>query len=149
MRRQIDVIKGSRGFTLVEVLVVMAIIGILAAVAMPAYFNHVMRNRQTYAVYELMAINAAQERYFAETGTYATSFSDLRGYTEAGSGIYSGKYFDYQLAGGVVTATADLDGNPATQTIWNVTVGDINDKPSQVGSNERFGWSALAAMLAD
>ncbi|MFO7606917.1 MAG: type IV pilin protein [Desulfurivibrionaceae bacterium] len=150
MMEMFKVKSGSGGFTLIEVMVVVGIIGILAAVAAPAYFNHVMRSRQTDAIYELMAINASQERYFAEAGTYAATFGDLDVYKSAGAGDYTGKYFTYNLAGGMITATADLDGDPATETIWQVKVGDINDKPTQLSSsNEKFGWSSLAAVLAD
>lgn len=149
MKKLFDGKLGCEGFSLIEVMIVVAIIGILASVAAPAYFNHVMRNRQTYAVYELMAINAAQERYFAESGTYSTSFTNLREYASAGTGVYVGKYFEYQLAGGVITATADLDGNPATETVWQLNVGEINKKPTQTSSNESFGWSSLAEVMAD
>lgn len=149
MKKLVDAKSGCRGFTLLEVMIVVAIIGILSAVAIPAYFNHVLRNRQVLAVYELMAINAAQERVFAERGLYAFNFGVLGGYASAGTGVYTGQYFEYTLAGGMITARANLDGNPTTETVWELEVGAINDKPTQTSSNERFGWSALAAMMAD
>ncbi|MCK4839258.1 MAG: prepilin-type N-terminal cleavage/methylation domain-containing protein [Desulfobulbaceae bacterium] len=150
MKRLFNAESSCDGFTLIEVMIVVAIIGILAAVAAPAYFNHVMRSRQALAVYELMAINASQERYFADNGRYATTLGVLDQYASAaGPGFYQGKYFKYTLANGVVTAKADLDGDPATETEWRLTVGAINDKPQQVSSNEQFGWSSLAAVMAD
>ena len=54
----------EEGFGFMELMFVVAIVGILAAVSMPAYFNHMMRSRQSHAIGELMAIKAAQERYF-------------------------------------------------------------------------------------
>jgi prepilin-type N-terminal cleavage/methylation domain-containing protein len=149
MKRLFSVKPGCEGFSLIEVMIVMAIIGILAAVAAPAYFNHMMRSRQALAVYELMAINAAQERLFAESGTYAANFGELPEYAGAGTGPYQGKYFEYVLASGVITATADLDGDPSTLTKWRLTVGEITQKPTQIFSDERFGWSSLATMMAD
>lgn len=156
MKRLFGVKSGCEGFSLIEVLIVIAIIGILAAVAAPAYFNHMLRSRQALAVYELMAINAAQERFFAENGSYADNFgpAGLAEYATVVTKVYVGKYFTYTLptspvAGKAITARADLDGDPSTETIWRLTVGEINQKPTLFSSNEKFGWSSLASMMAD
>ena len=151
MKRLFSAESRCDGFTLLEVMIVVAIIGILATVAAPAYFNHVLRSRQALAVYELMAINAAQERFFAERGAYATGFGPggLTEYASVVTNVYTGKYFEYTLAGGMITARANLDGDSTTETVWQLKVGAINDNPTQISSNEMFGWSSLAALMAD
>jgi type IV pilus assembly protein PilE len=149
---------GCAGFTLIELMITVAIVGILAAVAVPAYFNHVMRSRQALAVYELLAINAAQERFYAENGSYAQNFGPgpggLSQYGTVVTKVYVGKYFTYTLpnsvvAGASITATADLDGNPDTVTTWQLRIGEIGDKPNLISPPERFGWSSLAALFSD
>ena len=65
------------GFTLVELLVVVLIIGILAAVAVPQYQKAVMRTRLNNLKPLVNSIAQAQNRYMMENGKYAESFEEL------------------------------------------------------------------------
>jgi prepilin-type N-terminal cleavage/methylation domain-containing protein len=65
------------GFTLMEVLVVMIIMGVLAGVALPSYGVHIERVRATEGVQLLTALLAAQERFRLENNAYTTAIANL------------------------------------------------------------------------
>jgi type IV pilus assembly protein PilE len=61
----------QRGFTLMEVLITIVIIGILSAVAIPAYSNHVTRSRTTEAFTALGAAQANAEQFWSNNRNYS------------------------------------------------------------------------------
>ena len=102
--------KTSNGFTLVEILIVVAIIGILAAVAVPAYFNHILRTRQAEAYHNLLDLKAAQEMFYSMENIYAgpyssaqfiagDSFTDLLSFSNSDT-----KYYEYLISSASGTA---------------------------------------------
>lgn len=60
----------EQGFTLMEILIVVAIIGIIAAIALPSYQASVIRSNRAEAKSELLIVAADQERYFSNNNTY-------------------------------------------------------------------------------
>jgi prepilin-type N-terminal cleavage/methylation domain-containing protein len=66
-----------KGFTLVELAVVIVIIGVLAAFGVPRFLRSVERSKAAEAYAYLSAIRAAQERYHAREGTYADAIDKL------------------------------------------------------------------------
>jgi type IV pilus assembly protein PilE len=79
MRYKNMIIQGKTGVTLIEVMVVVAIVGFLAAIAIPAYNDYVTRSRRSDAFTALETVRAAQEMYRAEKGFYSGGFANLAG----------------------------------------------------------------------
>ena len=66
-------IKAERGFTLIEVMIVVAIIAILAGVALPSYFDYVRRGQLPEAQAALSDFRVKMEQYYQDHRNYGTS----------------------------------------------------------------------------
>ena len=98
--------KGAAGFTLIELMIAVAIVAILAAIAYPAYLEQIRKSRRTDAKAALLDLAARQERYFTTHNTYTKTATDL-GY--AGTfpiDVLTGSSAFYQLAVPTASATA-------------------------------------------
>jgi type IV pilus assembly protein PilE len=65
--------RPSRGFTLIELMITVAIVAILAAIAIPNYRNYVIRGQLVDATTALAALRANMERYYQDNRTYASA----------------------------------------------------------------------------
>ena len=117
MRKRSD---NVRGMTLIELLIVVAIVGILAAIAGPAWNDQVIKSRRADARNTLLAAQIEQEQYRANNLTYATSMSAM------GMGSFDSTTRDYyrvevvsaDATGFLITATPN--GNQANDSTCNV-----------------------------
>ncbi len=77
MSRSVISSKARKGFTLVELAVVIVIIGVLAAFGVPRFLKSVERSKAAEAFSYLSAVRSSQERYLAQYGKYSTDISQL------------------------------------------------------------------------
>jgi type IV pilus assembly protein PilE len=102
-----------RGFTLIEVIIVVAVLGILAAVAMPSFLDSIRKGRRSEAMGALAQVQQAQERWRANHSSYAdndklsTVHPDGLGVAATTSnGYYAIALSDVDASGYTATATA-------------------------------------------
>ena len=105
----VEKLRGQKGFTLIELMIVVAIIGILAAIAIPNFLAYQARAKQSEAKTNLGGIYTSQIGYFGEFNDFTANFATL-GYTIAGS---TARY-NYTLGG--TTLGAGLGVCPASTT---------------------------------
>jgi type IV pilus assembly protein PilE len=70
-------IATAQGFTLIELMIVIVIIGVLASIGVPQYQDYVQKSRRSEATRTLMQIAALQEQHFLDNRSYTNDFTDL------------------------------------------------------------------------
>lgn len=131
-------ISRQQGFTLIELMIVVAIIGILAAIAIPMYQNYTIKAEVTEGINLAGGQKAAVTEYYADHGTFPSSNS-LAGIATDTS--ITGKYVTQVQVGsnGVITATF---GNKANSNLNGKT---IELAPTANGGS--VSWTCKSASL--
>ena len=125
----------NRGFTLVELLVVVAVIGILAAIAVPQYSDHVMRSKIAEATATLSEHRVRMEQYFQDNRTYV-------GACAAGTvaPTPTGRYFTYACSNLAATTYTVTATGVASQGM-NGFVYTINQANARATTGVPTGWT--------
>lgn len=126
--------RTGRGFTLIEVMIVVAIIGILAAVALPQYSNYVVRSKVPDATSRLSALQVQMEQYYLDNRTYVNA-------PACGTDNTTSNYFTF--SGTVCTATAYTlsAAGKSSMAAFTYTVDQTGLKATTVGSGAPSGWT--------
>ena len=153
--------SGQRGFTLIELMIVVAIVAILAAIAYPSYQDSVLKGRRAEARTALLELMQQQERYLTQRGTYLV-FSNAAGTTNpataattfktsAGEGAPPSYYLSATLCPGstdarecilVVGTPTRADAAAGNLNLTSTGVKDCTGTAGKSGSapNPRICW---------
>jgi type IV pilus assembly protein PilA len=107
----------QKGFTLIELMIVIAIIGILAAIAIPAYQDYTIRSQVTEGLNLAGGLKTAVQEYYSNNGEWPTTLTQIGAVNAAGDAEVppSGKYVESvtftDTNGGTLLITYGLDAN--------------------------------------
>jgi type IV pilus assembly protein PilA len=97
----------QKGFTLIELMIVVAIIGILAAIAIPAYQDYTVRSQVTEGMNLASPVETGIAEYFANTGSFPTALSSV-GISNSPTGKYVSAV---AITAGAIQVTYGLQAN--------------------------------------
>lgn len=120
VRRIMLAIRSDKGITLIELLAVIAIVGVLAGIAIPIYTGYMQRARRADAKTALEQLRAAQEMWRAEKGQYSISLAALQNTMAAPANTVG----DYTIALNSATATTFL-GTATPNTARQIPDGTL------------------------
>jgi type IV pilus assembly protein PilA len=131
----------QKGFTLIELMIVIAIIGILAAIAIPAYQNYTIRAQVTEGLTLADGWKTAIAEYYANTGNMPAAIANL-----AGTSTSTGKYeASILVSGGAIVITY---GGSANAKITGAGSNTLSLQPYINANNDVLWRCGLAALPA-
>jgi type IV pilus assembly protein PilA len=127
-------LKSKKGFTLIELMIVVAIIGILAAIAIPNFLKFQAKSKQSEAKTNLKGVYTAETAYFGEQNTYGT-FDTVNWVPVGSKRIYS-----YSIVGDPPAASgADSPTVKPVTTTFTATVNMTTYTPAWAANSFTAG----------
>lgn len=124
-------LKGQKGFTLIELMIVVAIIGILAAIAIPNFMQYQAKSKQSEAKTNLGGIYTSEVAYFGEQNAFSDNFMTI-GFQVASTGT---QRYTFSL-GTALGGSPLLSANAVAAGCTSYTGANVSTSP--------VGWTALA-----
>ena len=135
----------NSGFTLIELMIAVMIIGILAAIAIPSYQQYVTRSNRTEGMALLQEAAARQERFMTQNNRYATTVAEL-GYTATGgraAGRSANNFYQLTIANSASTVEYSMTVVPqGAQASRDSECGTLG--LNHVGAKSKTGSGALS-----
>ena len=119
---KVNIRNAMRGATLMELMIVVVIVGLLAAVAYPSYREYSARAKRNEAPAALLQIAALQERFYLQNNTYTNDMMNL-GFATAGPELTDTQSYMISVTGADAngfTATADYQNSDAEEGKCNI-----------------------------
>jgi type IV pilus assembly protein PilE len=123
--------RSPRGFTLIELMITVAIIAILTAIALPSYSDYVMRGRIPDGTSKLSTLQVQMEQFFQDNRTYV-------GAPACTTDTSSSKYFDFTCAATASTFTVSATGKSSMAGFGF----NINQASTKQTTSVPSGWTA-------
>ncbi|GAI61790.1 unnamed protein product [marine sediment metagenome] len=117
MIARLNKVRDERGFTLIELMIVVAIIGILATIAIPQFDFYRKRTYNAAANADLRNAATAQEAYYVDNATYTSDISLLTGTY----GLYTSKDVSFSKCSGDVTSYTMRAYNSSGDVTYTIT----------------------------
>lgn len=132
--------KSQSGFTLIELMIVVAIIGVLAAIAYPSYQRYVIKTKRTDMMTEMQNIaNQLQGRKLAQGSFNAINTSDLTGrYPRQGQALYNVTLSTPLTPQWIITATPQPNTQMAADGTLTLDHQGIKCRDTACGSNDEW-----------
>lgn len=123
-----------RGFTLIELMIAVAIVGILTAIAYPMYLDKVRASRRVDAKSSLLQAANAEEQYYTTEHTYSATLGDLGVSSTSENGFYKISASVSGTSNQQFLITASAQGDQVNDTCVTYTINQIGAKKASDGS---------------